>query len=203
MFRISSLLPASGAIVLGATVEAVAACGLFGEMLALVASTYRLKRCQAIPAREMLKSAIYVIVCLFAAGGIAWFGAHHWALWSVSFILSLLVLCAFTAARWLFPDCIRRLRNEVYSFLTRWPSSTVSSGCRALPYQARTTDPVICPAAAAPCRIKWSAGGAVVLRRAVSLTRGVSTQLRMPPLRVSTGARCRVVAEEEASHGPR
>jgi len=123
LFRLSSLLACAGVIFIRSRVEAMAACALFGELVALFISTYRLNRRQAIPSQDTLNSAIYLAACLGIAGIFVFLGVHTLNLPTTIAISAVVVLFVFGVSRVLFPQTFGRLSNSVALIINQRPVS--------------------------------------------------------------------------------
>jgi len=107
--RIISVALAGGMAIVGASVEAVAASGVVGEIAALIASSYRLKSHQGVSIREAWRPVGYLAANLALAWAMVWAGIQNWPLPSAAGIVILLIgVCLFTAY-WLFPVSFGRL----------------------------------------------------------------------------------------------
>jgi O-antigen/teichoic acid export membrane protein len=118
MFRASSLAFGSVVLLLGKSVEALAASMMFGELLAFLAATYRLSRRQKIPVNDTLKSAFYLVTAITIAGAGVLFGSQKWDVIFVVAVLVILFVLALAAARWFFPESmvrVYRLMANAYS----------------------------------------------------------------------------------------
>ncbi len=118
-FRASSLLLVLLAIFLGASVMTVAACGVFGQLAALVASTVRLKRRQHVPLSDTFGPTAYLGFCLAVAGVSVMLGAHQLPLVIALGVSALLGVCALVSAYWLFPESVRRYWLDLSPLLYR------------------------------------------------------------------------------------
>lgn len=103
-FRASSLLLALPAVFLGAPVVAVAACTVFGQIAALIASALRLKHRQRVPLSDTFKPAAYLGCCLAVAGVPVMLGMHQWSLVAALGAALLLSACALASACRFFPE---------------------------------------------------------------------------------------------------
>jgi O-antigen/teichoic acid export membrane protein len=119
MFRVSSLAFGFLVLLMGKSVEALAASMMLGELLALIAAAYRLRRKQKIPINDMAKSTLYLGSAMAIAGAGVLFGSQKWDLIFVVVVLVILFVLALTAARWLFPESIVRLRRLITNAISR------------------------------------------------------------------------------------
>lgn len=125
MFRVSSLAFGFIVLLMGKSVEALAASMMIGELLALFAATYRLRRRQKIPVNDTLKSTLYLGVAMTIAGAGVLFGSQKWDVNFLVAVLVILFVLALTAARWLFPESIVRIWRLIANAYSRSPASSL------------------------------------------------------------------------------
>jgi O-antigen/teichoic acid export membrane protein len=119
LFRLSYLPLVLLAVLLGASVATVAACAVFGQLAALVASAWRLKRRQSVPLSDTFRPAAYLGACLAVAGVSIMLGAHQWHLVAAVGVSALLCVCALASAFRLFHESMRRLWQGLSPVLFR------------------------------------------------------------------------------------
>jgi O-antigen/teichoic acid export membrane protein len=127
--RIISVALAGGMAIVGASVEAVAASGVVGEIAALIASSYRLKSHQGVSIREAWRPVGYLAANLAIAWAMVWAGIHNWPLSSAAGIVLLLIGASLLTAYWLFPVSFGRLwSSTVRPLIFRLSLSNKQSG---------------------------------------------------------------------------
>ena len=105
LWRTISLPLAIGVVMLGrASVLAVAACALVGEIVAVVASVTRLCRRQNIPMRDNLAAGLYLATFLSCGLLASFWGFRHWSVWMNVVATTLLLLASQAASMLIFPN---------------------------------------------------------------------------------------------------
>lgn len=104
LFRNCSLILAGLSIMIGFTVEMVAACSMIGEIIALIASAFLFKYHHSVPIAMTIKPSVFMAVWLAIAGVFIRIGVHHWNLLSAVGFSVVLILSYLMIFKRLFPD---------------------------------------------------------------------------------------------------
>jgi O-antigen/teichoic acid export membrane protein len=109
MFRISSLVFGFFVLLLGKSVEALAASMMVGEILALIAAIICLSFRQKIPVIDTLKSVIYLTTAMAIAGVLIFLGSQKLDAIILVVLLVMVSVLELLSARWVFPETTNRL----------------------------------------------------------------------------------------------